>query len=76
MPIFVSHQPSVQLMAQAGYTAGAGQFMQQQREMAQRERMQMRGLEAEALAQQRALDHDSMRMRFNAFSRHLSLIHI
>ena len=72
MPIFVSHQPSVQLMAQAGYTAGAGQFMQQQREMAQRERMQMRGLEAEALAQQRALDHDSMRMRFNAFSRHLT----
>ena len=63
MPIYVSHQPSVQLLAQAGYAAGAGQFKQQQMEMAQRERMQMRALEFENIRQQRQTQQSMYRAK-------------
>lgn len=52
MPIVVSHQPPMELLAQAGYEAGAGEFLQQQRQMQQRERMQIRSIRAQILQDQ------------------------
>lgn len=46
MPIVVSHQPDLGFLAQAGYVAGLGEYQQRQQEMAQRERMQIRGIQA------------------------------
>lgn len=46
MPIVINHQPSASSLARIGYQAGAGEFQQQQRIMQQRERMQMRQIQA------------------------------
>ena len=54
MAITVQHTPDMNALFQAGYTAGAGLFRQQQRELAQRERMQMRSIEANFISQQMA----------------------
>lgn len=51
MPIVVSHQPDPALLASAGYVAGLGEYQQRQREMEQRERMQIRGLQANLMSQ-------------------------
>ena len=52
MPIVISHQPPMELLARAGWYAGAGAYRQEQEEMQQRERMQIRGIEANLLSQQ------------------------
>lgn len=51
MPIVVSHQPDASLLAQAGYQVGAGEQIRWQQEMAMRERMQMRQIQASLLQQ-------------------------
>lgn len=66
MPIVVSHQPDLSLLARAGYIAGAGQYQQWQEEMAQRERMQERALQANLYSQQMAQYNAMERMSYGA----------
>jgi len=54
MPIVVSHQPNMNLLADASYRAGLGQYQQQQQEMQQRERMQIRALQTNLYSQAQA----------------------
>lgn len=66
MPIVVSHQPDLGLLARAGYIAGAGEYQRWQDEMAQRERMQMRALQSNLYSQQMAQGNAFDRMAFGA----------
>lgn len=54
MAITVSHQPDFSLLARAGYQAGFGEFLSQERARQQQERMQMRGIAANEHSQQMA----------------------
>ena len=51
MPIIVRHEPDPRLLSQIGFQIGAGMQNQWQQEMAQRERMQARAIEANMLSQ-------------------------
>lgn len=66
MPIVVSHQPDLNLLARAGYVAGAGQYQQWVEEMSQRERMQERSLQANLWSQQMSQDASMQRMMYGA----------
>ena len=63
MPIVVSHQPDLGFLSQASYFAGLSEWKQQQARMAQQERMQMRGINAnlysQAMGQQNAMQRDA-----------------
>lgn len=61
MPIVISHTPPMELLSRAGYYIGAGEMRQQQEEMQQRERMQIRGIEANLLSQQLAQQNQMQR---------------
>ena len=61
MPIVVSHQPPMELLARAGYYIGAGEERQRMEEMQQRERMQIRGIEANLLSQQMSYQQQMQR---------------
>lgn len=61
MPIVISHTPPMELLSRAGYYIGAGELRQQQEEMQQRERMQIRGIEANLLSQQLAQQNQMQR---------------
>lgn len=61
MPIVISHTPPMELLSRAGYYIGAGELRQQQEEMQQRERMQIRGIEANLLSQQLAQQNQQQR---------------
>lgn len=52
MAITIQHQPDLGMLASAGYVAGAGEFRRHQEEMAQRERMQERAIQAQLYEQQ------------------------
>ena len=56
MPIVVTHQPSVQTLAKAGYYAGAGEAMQAQQRMATEARMQERQMQADMIQRQMAME--------------------
>jgi len=56
MPIVVTHQPSVQTLAKAGYYAGAGEAMQAQQRMATEARMQDRQIQADMIQRQMAME--------------------
>jgi len=62
MPIVVTHNPDPGLLARAGYVAGYGEFLQRQQELAQRERMQERALQANIYSQQMAQNAAMQRM--------------
>jgi hypothetical protein len=62
MPIVVTHNPDIGLLARAGYVAGYGEFLQRQQELAQRERMQERALAANMYSQQIAQNAAMERM--------------
>ena len=64
MAITVSHQPDMNMLYSAGYSAGAGQFRRFQMELAQRERMQARALETNLLSQEIANQNSLQRMVF------------
>jgi hypothetical protein len=61
MPIVVSHQPPMELLARAGWYVGAGEERQRREEMEQRERMQMRGIEANLISQQMSYQQQMQR---------------
>lgn len=61
MPIVVSHQPPMSLLARAGYYIGAGEERQRREEMEQRERQQIRGIEANLLSQQLSFQQQNYR---------------
>jgi hypothetical protein len=66
MPIVVSHNPPMELLARAGWYVGAGEDRQRQEEMEQRERMQMRGLEANLISQQLSYQQQMQRDAYGA----------
>ncbi len=56
MPIVVTHSPSVQTLAKAGYYAGAGEAMRAQQQMASEQRMQERRIQADVIQRQMAME--------------------
>ena len=56
----------MELLARAGYYVGAGEYRQQQEEMQQRERQQIRGIEANLLSQQLSYQQQAQRDAWGA----------
>ena len=64
MPIVVTHQPSIQTLAKAGYYAGAGEAMQMQQRMAAEQQMQERRMQADMIQRQMAADQAIQQQKF------------
>jgi hypothetical protein len=64
MPIVVTHQPSIQTLAKAGYYAGAGEAMQMQQRMAAEQQMQERRMQADMINRQMAAGQAVQQQKF------------